>query len=175
MMNTNSLLFAGVTFSLLVAPTRSSAQVGSTAPDDTTVLAENATVTKETRSRPPPNRILLGTGALLFVPSYVTSVFVGATSTRDSNDNLFIPVVGPWIALANRDCTATQPCEGEFLSGLLLVLDGAVQTAGVLTMGAAFLLPERVTTINIGRSAKMTVAPAKLGPAGYGLTAVGEF
>jgi hypothetical protein len=175
-MSTKPLFAASIAIAALLVPAAAHAQPPETQPGVTReVVAENATVTAETRISPPPNRYLLASGMAVFGISYGTSVIVGLMSGRGSDDNLYIPVVGPWIALGARDCDR-DPCEAKGLSGVLLVADGLVQAAGVIAMGAAFFVPERGTTLQIGPSGpKMTVAPAKLGPAGYGVAAIGEF
>ena len=90
--------------------------------------AESSEKTIEKR----PHSTLLSTGVGLFVIGYGSSVVAGAISNRDEDKNLFIPVVGPWMDLANRDC-GSRGCGGnEDLAKAMIVTSGIVQGAGVL-------------------------------------------
>jgi hypothetical protein len=116
-----------------------------------------------------PNRPLLATGSVLLVGSYVPSVIGAALSDRNEDDNLYIPVAGPWMTLTR----------GEEESGgekALLVASGAVQGVGALMMLSSFIIPER-TTRNwylIGRNDKLQLGPQQM-RAGFGLGAAGRF
>jgi hypothetical protein len=112
-----------------------------------------------------PNRALLSTGAVLLVGGYVPAVIGGALSSREEDEDLYIPVAGPWMTLKR----------GEEESGgekTMLVLDGALQGVGALAVLTSFMIPER-TTKNwylIGSN-----EPVRLTTHGLGLGAVGRF
>ncbi len=123
---------------------------------------------------PPPNRYLLGGGAALFLIPYGASVVVASETTRGSGQHLYVPVVGPFIAIGTRDCDR-EACAAKGLSAAMYVVDGVVQLAGAAMIGAAFFVPERVTTLHLGKTGKMTVVPSKVSADGYGVGAFGEF
>jgi hypothetical protein len=129
-----------------------------------------------------PNRALLSTGAGIFILSYGASVIAGASSDRDSDKRLFIPVVGPWMDLADRQCNLSNPCgSNEDLAKAMIVTSGVVQGAGVLLAIGSLAIPEST------RVEERTVAKAKSPPkpkfavlpvsfrAGAGVGAVGRF
>jgi hypothetical protein len=123
------------------------------------------------------NRPVLVTSLLFLGGTYLASAVDGATSGRDADrNNLFYPVVGPWMDYANRDCGVPNKCnanEGGYKA--LLVLDGIGQGLGALGVITSFFIPEK-TTRNwylIG-SSQFHAAPSPIGT-GYGLGAAGEF
>lgn len=124
-----------------------------------------------------PNRALLSTGTGIFVLSYGASVVAGAVSDRDADKNLFIPVVGPWMDLGDRGCSATERCgQNEDIAKAMVITSGIVQGAGVLMALSSLFIPETSTVEERSRSAKphVRVLPVSLS-AGAGLGAVGRF
>jgi hypothetical protein len=122
------------------------------------------------------NRPLLVTGLLLFGGTYGASAGVAAESSRPSdNPNLYYPVVGPWLDLAQRDCTAARPCTGETGMKTLLVLDGVTQGVGAVAIITSLFLPEKKSRnwFIIGNE-KVHAEPTSVG-SGYGLAAQGKF
>jgi hypothetical protein len=122
------------------------------------------------------NRPLLVTGALLFGGTYAASAAVAGESNRPSdNPNLYYPIVGPWLDLAQRDCTATRPCVGETGNKTLLVLDGVTQGIGALAIVTSLFVPEKKSRhwFIIGNE-KVHAEPVSVG-SGYGLAAQGKF
>jgi hypothetical protein len=163
-MKSKKLLAAAVAVAMLVPCVASAQQTGQQQ--------------KENPNYTGPNRALLDGGAVAFGVPYATSIVVAASTPGSAENNLYIPVVGPWINLGSRTCSSTDPCASEGLTGTLLVVDGLLQGLGVLAIGASFVIPESKAappTIQIGDSGHMTVAPSKLGKDGYGLSAVGQF
>ena len=160
-----------------------------TASTTTVTSADNATVTPSgTMSAPPtretmtlyqsvrPNKAYLYTGGALFLGSYATTATltgIAANEDRPNVDrNLYIPVVGPWLHLADDGKTA-----GNSTADTILVAgSGILQGAGVAMIIASFFVPERVpaATIQAG-DVKMRVTPMSMGRAGSGLAAVGTF
>ncbi|MCL2450026.1 MAG: hypothetical protein FWD17_13850 [Polyangiaceae bacterium] len=133
-----------------------------------------------------PNRALVTVGLVAFGVAYVPSVIVGAESARSTDRRLFIPVVGPWLDLANRpDCrTGSIGCGRETANKLLLVASGTFQVAGALAVLAAFVFPERDGYLASAASdpprqrrdaERVHVEPAELGGGGYGVLAFGFF
>lgn len=83
------------------------------------------------------NAPIFMSGALVFGASYGASV-ITAASTDDTRGNhrLYVPLVGPWLALNDRgDCDLLrQSCDHETTAKVLLIADGIFQAAGVIGM-----------------------------------------
>jgi hypothetical protein len=123
------------------------------------------------------NRPVLVTSLIFLGGTYLASAVDGATSGRDADrNNLFIPLAGPWMDYANRDCGVPQKCnanEGGYKA--LLVLDGIGQGLGAIGVITSFFIPEK-TTRNwylIGDNT-FHAAPSPVGT-GYGVGAAGAF
>ena len=145
--------------------------VWSTRADAQTVVRENVTVTG-------PNRALLHSGLFTFGVPYIASVVVASTSDHPGDSNLYIPVVGPWMDLADRGgCGGfgQRSCGGETGYKVLLVADGILQGFGALDIVGAFLFPESHAVATNADKPRVAVSPAVLGRDLYGLTAVGTF
>jgi hypothetical protein len=136
-----------------------------------------------------PNPTLLGSGAGTFVLGYAPAVVVGIVSDHKGDDNLFIPVAGPWIDLGKRDCsgatilTSNGPfelasrsnCGTSDIERAALITTGIVQGAGVLQMLASLFVPDRrVTVVAHSRGPKIMVAPTYFA-GGAGAMASGRF
>lgn len=127
------------------------------------------------------NAPLFTSGALVFVASYGASVVVAATSENDDvdrgNGRLYVPVVGPWLALNDRpDCPVEQEaCDMETTKKVLLVADGVLQAGGVVAMVAGLLSPteHRVIRRPAMTSKKVNIAPSAGG--NPGITLFGRF
>jgi hypothetical protein len=128
-----------------------------------------------------PNRALLGGGLITLGAAYIPAVIVAAESNTPIDNQLNIPVVGPWLDLAQRppcggpgqfSCSA----EGGYVA--LLIIDGIFQGAGAAATVASFFVPQYETVV---RSAKagdkphVVVAPTRVGSDGYGVAALGRF
>lgn len=136
--------------------------------------ASAAPVADELEQMKHPNRPLLITGGVVLAASYGASAIVAGVSDRESNDRLFYPVVGPWLALHDMNCDETA-CKREGLYKALLIGDGVVQGAGVVALLLGVILPEsrRKPWYLIG-SEELQVAP-QFGASTLGLTAAGSF
>lgn len=126
-----------------------------------------------------PNRTLLSTGVGIFVVSYGASAVAGAISDRESDKNLFIPVVGPWMDLADRNCSTAEPCGNrEDINKAMLITSGVVQGAGVLMALGSLIIPETTSVTERRTTAKnkpsVAVSPVSFG-AGGGIGAIGRF
>jgi hypothetical protein len=133
------------------------------------VAAESETTTTEVRSN------VIVTGALTFGISYGIAAFAAAESDRDSDKRMYVPLLGPWLALADRgDCPVDQQsCDSETTDKVLMVIDGVFQAAGVVTAVYGVLSP-RTVTVHHSNSAKREVhmVPLSMGhgsSAGFGL------
>jgi hypothetical protein len=115
-----------------------------------------------------PNKPWLYTGGLLFLGSYVPTAVL--TATNDLDRSLYIPVVGPWLHLAD------QPQDATTTDTVLIAGSGVLQGAGVLMMAASLFIPERVpaATIQAG-NVKINVSPTTMGRGSGGIGAAGTF
>ena len=125
-----------------------------------------------------PNLPLLSLGAGVFGVTYVSSAAVGLFGSRSADNNLFIPVVGPWIDLADRGCD-TQPCSDEGIKGTLLVASGILQLGGLATMAASFFVPPSAELQEEREEAatkpSVHVMPVSMGRGAAGIGAFGTF
>jgi hypothetical protein len=124
-----------------------------------------------------PNTGLISSGFITFGVPYVTSVIIASQSNHEGDKNLYMPVAGPWIDLANRGgCDGiNQPtCATETGYKVLLAADGLLQTVGAVEIFAGLLIPERHAT-TVAKQPTVHVAPSPVGQAGMGLAAVGRF
>jgi hypothetical protein len=143
---------------------------------NTTVVQPAPTTVAETRTEyAGPNRALIASGLLTFGITYGASAIVASTSDLSADRRLFVPVVGPWLDLAQRpDCgpALDRSCDGETTNKVLLVADGIFQGLGVLQVIGGFLMPE-TRQVSTTTTAKVRVVPQ----AGRmtGLAVIGSF
>jgi hypothetical protein len=133
---------------------------------------------RETVSTTGPNRALFHSGLFIFGAPYVASVIVATGSDHPGDSNLYIPVAGPWMDLANRGTCGIpggQSCENETVNKVLLVFDGVFQGLGGLDIVGAFVFPETRTVSTVSSQPRVVVAPAYWGRSGYGFSAVTTF
>ena len=120
------------------------------------------------------------TGALVFAGSYGASVIVAGSSNRKGDDRLWVPVMGPWLDLADRGSCPIEmsSCDHETTDKVLLIADGIFQAAGVLAMVDGIMQPvhRRRTVIEAREEYRKTrIAPASLGHATPGFVVMGHF
>jgi len=121
-----------------------------------------------------PNTPLLVTGTVVLGATYGASAIAAGLSNRDSDKELYYPVVGPWMSLSERDCDL-EPCDRKTLGTVLLVGSGVLQGAGALSMLLSLVIP-RTTTREwylIGNE-DVLVTPL-VGAGEVGAVAVGRF
>ncbi len=121
------------------------------------------------------NAPVFATGALVFAGSYGASVIVASQSEREAADRLYVPVVGPWLALNDwSDCPIEEPrCDRNTTHKVLLVADGVFQAAGVITMVTGLLSPSSRT---VTASTRVVEKPkAQIAPTSNGFALVGRF
>ena len=115
-----------------------------------------------------PNRPWLVTGGAILVGSYATTAVLNATENVDKD--LYIPVVGPWIHLADA------PADESAGRTALIVGSGIVQGVGVLMTAASFFIPEKIAAARIqAGDVKLNITPTAYGRGGAGVGAVGTF
>lgn len=126
-----------------------------------------------------PSRGMLFTGIGLFGISYGAAAVVSQTSDEEADDDLIVPIAGPWMSLADRpDCDEDEgvDCDEENTNKVLLVTDGVFQAIGAGLIIGSFLNPEKRTRTEY-RTAKgpqVKVFPVT-GRTTLGLGAVGTF
>jgi hypothetical protein len=109
-----------------------------------------------------PHRPLLYTGLGILVGTYATSVVVGASSDKDVDKRLYIPVAGPWLDLAQRDCGLGDCGQTEDWNQALLIGSGALQGIGtVLTLASFFKQEENVSPPSAAAKRATSTAAAK--------------
>ena len=129
-----------------------------------------------------PSASELSSGIVTLGLTYGMAAIVAAESPQSADHRMFVPVAGPWMALANRPgCGgATGPsCTTETTYSVLIVADGIGQALGSLLIIGAFLHPETVTrstTVSSEDTLKPAfhVVPSSVG-SGYGMQALGTF
>ena len=154
--------------------TPSFADVGPTAEPSAVPAATERTTYR------PPNVPILAAGLAMFVGSYGTSVVVAAANSNSADNNLFIPIAGPWLDLQNRPACGgpgAPSCSMEDGSRALLVVSGIFQGLGVLTIALGLVVPEKRHTVVSAKTEKPSVHvfPAQVSRDGYGLAAAGAF
>lgn len=150
-------------------PASETASSGSAVP-----ILEEPVIDAVTERSSLPNTPLLVTGLVVLGASYGASAVGAGLSDRESDEKLFYPVVGPWMALNDRDC-AVDPCSRETLGTTLLVGSGVLQGLGALGVLMSFVIPQKTTRewYLIGNE-DVVVAPL-FGAGELGATAVGRF
>lgn len=141
--------------------------------------AEEVVVTRERSPVTGPNRSMLHSGVVTLGVSYVPALVVAMSSSESYDKKLYVPVAGPWMDFASRDCKYN--CSHETMNKALLVTDGIFQGIGALQIIGSFLFPETHTTVASGHERRVAkrrtfqIAPSRMGTAAYGLTAFGRF
>jgi hypothetical protein len=111
-----------------------------------------------------PHPGLLATGSLLFLGGYIPSMIVAAESRREADEKLWIPVVGPWIDLADRGgCPAVGSCSRESWNKALLIGDGIIQGAGAIAILASLFVPMTTKTYRTTGKPTVRVLPMQMG------------
>jgi len=103
---------------------------------------------------------------------------VGALSASSwpevpGSDWLYVPVIGPWAALATGGCAADDPGCGAILvmRGILYSVSGLAQLGGLGLIGEGALMTTESSDSPVG---SLTVLPMA-GPQAAGLTVLGVF
>jgi hypothetical protein len=131
-----------------------------------------------------PDRTLLRTGAWTLGLAYVPALIVAIESPVPADKYLYAPVAGPWLDLAERDCST---CTHETLNKVLLVTDGIIQGIGSIEIIGSLLFIERAKVSSAGEQPprkaskdkpesdfRLRFAPRRMA-GGYGVAAVGTF
>jgi hypothetical protein len=129
------------------------------------------------------NAPVFTSGLVTFGVGYGAAVIGAATQDRDERerwaDRLYVPVVGPWLALNDYGpCPIANPeCDRATSTKVLLIADGIVQAGGVITMVTGLVSPSyhrRVVSTGYADT-KVRVRPSLVGSSGHGMTVFGRF
>ncbi len=102
-----------------------------------------------------PHRSMLITGSALFLGAYGVTAAGAALSDTDADKRLYIPLVGPWLDLGDRECGFGQCGFREDVNILHIIGSGAAQATGLVLAVASFFVEER----RGGRPAPQRPAP----------------
>ena len=124
-----------------------------------------------------PNKALLITGGATLLGTYGTTAGLTAANIDGNRvvESLYIPVVGPWLALGDRDCRECTSGQNT-LDTVLIAGSGVLQGAGLGLVIASFIVPERVPAATISAGpVKMTFTATGVGRNAASFGAVGSF
>ena len=136
-----------------------------------------------------PNPVLMRGGFAILAVGYVPAAVVGILSEHKGDANLLIPVAGPWLDLAMRDCSGTvtltydgpvevstgNRCGSNGTEQAALIVDGIVQGIGALGIVGSLVIPERRLMAWASTSPSFTLGPSSFGGRGMGAVAAGRF
>lgn len=118
-----------------------------------------------------PNKAVLITGGALLVGTYATTAALTAANGPVADKDLYIPVAGPWINLADRGSDRSN----ETRDTVLIAGSGVLQGIGALMAVTSFFIPEKVPAARItAGNVKMNITPTA-GPGAGGIGASGTF
>lgn len=124
------------------------------------------------------NTPMIVSGLVTFGLAYGISAGIAAGTDSDANDRLYVPLVGPWLSMADRpDCPVeSESCDGETTKKVFLAVDGIVQGAGLLTFFYGLLNPLEGRQVDVAGAqvSKLRVNPVAV-EAGGGLALSGWF
>jgi hypothetical protein len=118
----------------------------------------------------PMNTGVFTSGAVMFGGSYLASIIVAGSSDHPGAERLYVPVLGPWLALGDwGNCPVSNPsCDNNTTDKVLLVADGIVQAAGILTMIDGLVWPSSHRHVAVVADKKIHVTPTGNGMAVFG-------
>jgi hypothetical protein len=137
-----------------------------------------------------PNPVLFRGGLALFTVGYIPAVTVAFFSDHKGDANLFIPVAGPWIDLATRDCSGSTyltmdgpvevgtgyRCGTTGTDQAALILDGVVQGMGAVAFIGSLVIPERTQEwARLSPFPNVSFSPTSFSGRGMGAVAAGRF
>ena len=128
------------------------------------------------------NGSVFASGAIVFAGTFGVSALVAASSDHVGADKLWIPLVGPWIALAqwDNDC----PLEGTNLQRsncastgdqVLLGISGGLQAFALVTMIGGRFLHGRKMQYTTKAKAKKDSTAVHVTPTHNGFAVMGQF
>jgi hypothetical protein len=146
-----------------------------TARADTVVVqpaepVETVTATGEVTS---PNTPVIVSGVMTFGISYGIAVVAASISDNSADRRMFVPVIGPWLDLADRPSCPVEEVSCDTSTGqkILIGADGVLQALGVVVAVYGILTPVHHRT----GPASVQVVPVSMGRSGHGFAVRGAF
>lgn len=146
------------------------------------LLVAGSAGAQQTLAEQPPRPIntplaLAGGGVL--AAAYIPSFIVGVGSSNSSDKWLLMPVLGPWIDVAERGCGGPS-CGGDAGNKILLIGDGILQLGGAAALvGSFFIRPNTFGVMGADNKPKkpsIQFSPMQMGRgASMGAGVVGTF
>ena len=122
---------------------------------------------------------LIGAGVFILASSYLTATVVAESSDLKADQQMFVPVAGPWLDLARRPICNANTCGTEFANRALIATDGLLQGLGAfMTLVGLLTLDDdtqETRAAKLQREKTVHVSPSQFGSAGYGVAAYGRF
>jgi hypothetical protein len=144
------------------------------AQDRVVVVPTPQQAAQETETTTVANSNVIVTGVMTFGIACGVAAIAAASSDRDSDKRMYVPLLGPWLAMSDRgDCPVEQQsCDSNTTDKILMAVDGVFQAAGVITTVYGILSPVTVSTSTNTAKSDMRVVPVSMGQghsAGLGL------
>jgi hypothetical protein len=116
------------------------------------------------------NAPVFTTGALVFAATYGASVITAAASDHPGADRLYVPLAGPWLALADwGHCPVANPgCDSNTTDKVMLVVDGVFQAGSLIGMLDSLVQPSHHAHTVVVADKKVHVTPTGNGFAVFG-------
>lgn len=119
---------------------------------------------------------VLKAGTATFLLSYGLSIGLAAGSLDPDDKGLYVPVAGPWIALAAREpCDVGRGCERDTASKVLLATDGVIQALGAVGIVGALVAPRPSERLLVKNRSRVKVRPTTVGLGHPGIAVAGWF
>ena len=166
--------------STATTPTTPTSTTMTTSADDATAASAPGMTTSAPPSgestvvyqRRTPNKAMLITGSSFLVSTYVTTAALAGYNGGIGDKDLYIPIVGPWINIAER---TPSTYANNTRDTVLIAGSGVLQGVGALMAVASFFVPEKIPAARISAgNVKMEIVPTAAAGTG-GLGALGVF
>lgn len=122
------------------------------------------------------NTPMIVSGLVTFGLAYGVSALVAATTDSEPNDELYVPIVGPWRAIQERgDCpVAEADCAHETTTKIRLGVLGVFQAIGAATFLYGLVHERKVNRTTVAGQ-EMEFLPLSMPNGGRGLAVTGSF
>jgi hypothetical protein len=122
------------------------------------------------------NTPMIVSGLFTFGLAYSVSALVAATTDDEANDELYMPIVGPWRAIQERgDCpVAEADCAHETTVKIRLGVLGVFQAIGAATFLYGLVHERKVNRATVAGQ-EMDFVPVSMAGGGRGLAVTGSF
>lgn len=123
-----------------------------------------------------PNTPLVVSGLFTFGLSYGISAFVAAITDSAANDQLYVPVIGPWLDIYEREhCPLDEAdCAQETTNKIRLGVLGAFQAIGAATFVYGLITQRKVNRATVAGK-PIDIVPVMMDGGGKGFGVTGSF